>query len=286
MSQYTTAQKRGLGALQVEAAPLPCLNSNISIVPPLLKYTNPALVPFEHPLPKLTTQHRKTAFVLTESVYQICQKYGLENLGFLTLTFREHILCPREAQRRLNSLLSNVIKPRYHDYVGVMERQKSGRIHYHLLVALDSDIRTGFQFSDIAKNDYRSASPSLRKEWSFWRSTAPKFGFGRTELLPIKSSIEAMGKYVGKYIAKHIDHRNDEDKGVRLVRYSHGARAGTTRFQFQSPGSMEWRRKLAIFAQIVQHYHPETCINKLEDLTRVLGPRWAYLNRDFIHALP
>jgi hypothetical protein len=284
--QYSSARIGPAPCTNSEAGSLPCLNSNISTVPPVLKYTNPALVQATHPLPKLSTQHRKTAFVLTESVYQICQKYGIEQLGFLTLTFREHILCPNEAQRRLNSLITHVIKPRYGDYVGVMERQKSGRIHYHLLVALGTDIRTGFNFSDIDKNDYRSASPSLRKEWSFWRKTAPSYGFGRTELLPIKSSIQAMGKYVGKYISKHIDQRKHEDKGVRLVRYSRGARAGTTRFQFQSPGSIEWRRKLEVFAQIVQHHHPETCINKLEDLTRVLGPKWAYRNRDFIHALP
>ncbi|MDE4694551.1 hypothetical protein, partial [Klebsiella pneumoniae] len=35
---------------------------------------------------------------------------------------------------------------RYRAYIRVMEPMKSGRIHYHLLVALDSDIRTGFDF--------------------------------------------------------------------------------------------------------------------------------------------
>jgi hypothetical protein len=216
----------------------------------------------------------------------LAHKYGVEHLGFLTLTFADHVTCPREAQRRLNSLITRVIKIRYLDYVGVMERQKSGRIHYHLLVALHSDIRTGFDFPAIARLDYTSASPSLRSEWAFWRSTARKYRFGRTELLPIKSTIEAMAKYVGKYISKHIESRNPEDKGVRLVRYSKGSRAGTTRFQFQTPGSQEWRRKLATFAQIVQDSHPEEKITQLSDLTRVLGKRWAYRHRDYILAIP
>ena len=267
------------------AGGLPCLNSNISNEPPQISPEAGAGAG-SAPLPRLSTQHRKSAFVLQESVHLLAERFGLEKLGFLTLTFREHITCPREAQRRLNSLLTGVIKERYREYLGVMERQKSGRIHYHLLVVLDIDIRTGFDFEALSRRDYSSASPGLRSEWSYWRKTAPGYGFGRTELLPVRSSIEAMAKYVGKYIAKHMEVRQADDKGVRLVRYSRGSRAGTTRFQFQSEGSQAWRRKVATFAQIVQAQHPETRVSELKDLSRVLGKRWAYHHRDFILALP
>jgi hypothetical protein len=265
--------------------PLPCLNSNISIE----NSSNPPSKLVEissNQFPKLSTQHRKSAFVLKESIQGLAGKFGLEKLGFLTLTFKQHITCPKEAQKRLNSLLTNVIKERYQEYVGVMERQKSGRIHYHLLVVLDTDIRTGADFEAFARRDYSSASPGLRSEWAYWRKTAPNYGFGRTELLPVKSSIEAMAKYVGKYISKHIEARQEQDKGVRLVRYSRGSRAGTTRFQFQSVGSREWRRKVATFAQIVQDQHPEISISEINDLACVLGKRWAYKHRDYILALP
>jgi hypothetical protein len=207
-------------------------------------------------------------------------------MGFLTLTFAQNIQSPREAQRRLNSLITHVIKPRYSEYVGVMERQKSGRIHYHLLVHVGTDIRTGFDFSAIENHDYRSASSALRSEWAFWRHTAKKYGFGRTELLPVRSSSEAIAKYLGKYISKHIEVRQEQDKGVRLVRYSSGARVGTTRFQFQSPGSQEWRRKVQIFAELVQNNNPDTPVCSLADLSRVLGKRWAYKHREFILSLP
>ena len=236
-------------------------------------------------IPRLSTQHRKSAFILKESVQQLSDRYGLEKLGFLTLTFREHICDPKEAQKRLNSLISHVIKPRYHEYLGVFERQKSGRIHYHLLVALDIDIRTGFDFEGIQNRNYSSASKKLREEWAFWRKTAPKYGFGRTELLPIKSNTAAIAKYVGKYISKHMEVRNEEDKGIRLVRYSRGARAGTTRFQFQSKGSQQWREATAIFAQIVQNKFPDQKVNELSDLTRVMGKRWAYNHREYILAI-
>jgi len=263
------------------AEPLPCLNSNISTE----TFPKGGQAPVRGPV-NLSTQHRKTSFILKESVQHLADQYGVDFLGFLTLTFRDHITDPKEAQRRLNSLITHVIKPRYQEYLGVFERQKSGRIHYHLLIVLDIDIRTGFDFLAVAEQDYSSASRELRSEWAFWRRTAVKYGFGRTELMPVKSSIEAMAKYVGKYISKHMEVRENRDKGVRLVRYSKGARAGTTRFQFQSGGSREWRRKVATFAQIIQNEYPHRRINELKDLSEVLGKRWAYHHRDFILNLP
>lgn len=271
--QVKQATAEGCKLAAPAAAPLPCLNSNISIEIP-------------ENLAKLSTQHKKTAFVLKESVQLLAERFGVEFLGFLTLTFADHVTCHKEAQKRLNSLLSNVIKPRYREYVGCMERQKSGRIHYHLLVVLNSNIRTGFDFDALSQGNYKSASKNLRDEWLFWRNTAKKYRFGRTELLPVKTNIEAMAKYVGKYISKHLVCRVEEDKGARLVRYSRGARAGTTRFMFKSEGSEAWRRKVAVFAQMIQEIHPEQRVSNLDDLTRVLGPRWAYNHRDLILDIP
>lgn len=253
---------------------LPCLNSNISIE-----------IPLDETLNTLSTQHRKTAFVLSESIYQLAERYGVQRLGFLTLTFSDHVTCPREAQKRFNSLVSNVVKKRYLEYVGCMERQKNGRIHFHLLVVLKSDIRTGVDFAALASKNYSTAPLALRNEWAFWRKTARNYRFGRTELLPIKTNIEAMAKYVGKYIAKHVEARDEADKGARLVRYSKGARAGNTRFMFNSQGSAEWRRKVALFAAIVQSRHPGVQIACPSDISAVVGKRWAYRNRDFILSL-
>ena len=244
---------------------LPCQNSNIS--------TEISSV-----------QHRKAASALGWNVVSLAQKHGLENLGFLTLTFKDHVVSVKEAQRRLNSLITHIIKPRYQDYIGVLERQKSGRIHYHLLVVLGFDIRTGFNFAAIEARDYSSANPALRAEWAFWRNTAPAYRFGRTELMPIKSSEEAIGKYIGKYIGKHMETRQEADKGARLVRYSRGARVASTRFQFVSTGSQAWRSKLRSFA----HYVAERtgCEPTMEGIREVCGPRWAYTHREFILSMP
>lgn len=252
-------------------AGLPCLNSNNSTEP-----TNPTA---------LSTAHRRSAAALGWNVSYLAERYGIEKLGFLTLTFSDLVVCPKEAQRRFNSLASHVLRSRYQTYIRVFERCKSGRIHYHLLVVMNDDIRTGVDFKALEAGNYRSANSALREEWAFWRRTAKDYGFGRTELLPVKSCSEAIAAYVGKYIGKSIICRTEQDKGVRLVEYSKDARMASSRFQFVSSGSAEWRRKVALFAKIVSNLHGKP-INSLDDLAETLGSRWAYNNRPFISALP
>lgn len=262
------------------AAALPCLSSNNSNETP---FTDPSGSPVLIDFQTFSTQHKKSATALAWNVEFLVEKYGLERLGFLTLTFAQNITDPREAQRRFNSLTTGVLRDRYPDHIRVWERTKKGRIHYHLLVVLPHDIRTGFDFTGIANDDYTSASPALRTEWAFWRKTAKSYGFGRTELLPIKSTAEGIARYVGKYISKHIAEREERDKGFRLVEYSKGARMASTRFAFNTDGSRLWRHKLAIFCGIVSAHTKRPIA--FEDLTPVLGPQWAFNHRRFIASL-
>lgn len=241
----------------------------------------------------LSTQQKKTASILALSVQGLTEKFGIERISMLTLTFKDHVTCRKEASRRFNSLVSNVIKKRYHEYVGVIERQKSGRLHYHIVLVHDCDVRGNLDFEALKNRDYRSANDALRREWAFWRRTAPKYNFGRTELLPAKSTAKALAYYIGKYISKDIESRaigkvcnkqNFDDKGARLVRYSNGARAGNTRFMFVSKGSELWRKKVALFAQIVSETTGSD-VKSIDDLSSVCGKRWAYKNHEFICSL-
>ena len=229
---------------------------------------------------ELSTNLKKSASALAWNVQHFVDTYGLSNVGFLTLTFRDHVTDPKEAQKRFHSLKTHILATRYRAYIRVMEPMKSGRIHYHLLVALDSDIRTGFDFVAVKNQDYSTANKAIRAEWSFWRKTAPKYRFGRTELMPVRSNSEGIGRYVGKYISKGIESRTEQFKGTRLVEYSRKAKIASTRFQFVTEGSAEWRRKLAIFV----HYIADNtgCEPSFEGLRRVLGARWSYHWREFI----
>lgn len=257
-------------------APLPCRS---------LETTQPNDA--QNPIPAgLVGPRKKVALALSWNVANLCRTHGVERVGFLTLTFADHVTDAREAQRRFNSLATHVLRKRYPAHVAVLERQKTGRIHYHLLVVLPDDIRTGIDFDSIAQGDYRTANKPLRLEWAFWRKTAPLYRFGRTELLPIKSDADALGQYVGKYIAKGQAFRTEADKGVRLVRYSGGARMATCKFAELSKYPSEWRAKVCTFTRQMAAAYPHRRIRDMDDLAFHFGTRWAYHWRDYILALP
>lgn len=253
------------------AAALPRLNSNNCNEPPL---SARELDQFR----TLSTNHRKTAFKLSKSVERLVTSYGIERVGFLTLTFADHVTCAKEAGRRFHSLQTGVIGRRYRESICVLERMKSGRIHFHLLVVLAVDIRSGFSFEQAAAGVYTSASSVLRAEWAFWRKTAREYGFGRTELLPVKSCAEGLSKYVGKYIAKHVGQREHRDKGVRLVRYSRGASIGSNQFMFNSPRSRLWRAQVKLWAE------KHGCADE-DGIRAKFGSAWAYHHRAEIMAI-
>jgi hypothetical protein len=257
----------GTRAQRGSGSELPCQNSH--------KCTEPTPV----------ASAKRTAFALQINVKAMVERYGLEKVGFLTLTFADHVLDPKEAQRRMHSLTTHVLRKRYAAAIRVIERQKSGRIHYHLLVALQDDIRTGCNFDEFAAGVYGSAPLELRREWAFWRRTSKQYGFGRTELLPVRSSSTAIGKYVGKYIAKHLEHREQRDKRVRLVSYMGVGRVASTRFAWASGGAAEWRKKLGAFVHML--YEAGELLSPTMSAMRLkYGPRWAHHWRDCIGTFP
>tara|TARA_B110001450_G_C17586987_1_gene467349 strand:+ start:271 stop:1164 length:894 start_codon:yes stop_codon:yes gene_type:complete len=267
------SQNSPINSNPVSEASLPCLNSIICTENPLTTSigTN-----------KLSTNHKKSAFILGESVRIFCDTHKITHTGFLTLTFPITLRDPKLAQKRLHSFMTNVLTPRYKNHISVFERQESGSIHYHFLISLAQDIKTGINFEQLEKRNYKTANKYLKAEWKFLREIAPNYGFGRTELLPVKTNEQAMAKYIGKYIAKHVEVREYQDKGIKLVRYSDGARIGNNRFNFISEGSKLWRQKLRQFAVVVEDHVPHAIINSPLDFKKYLGPSWAYKNRDYI----
>ena len=239
---------------------LPCLSSNNSNEDP------PDRVNL------LTGGHKRSAFVLAYEIMALAREFGIERLGFFTLTFADLVLDLKEANRRFNSLNTGVLKGRYSRAVVVPERQKSGRVHFHLLVVLGADIRSGADFEAFGRGDYRSANLALRSEWAFWRKTAPLYGFGRHELLPVKSNEEGIARYVGKYISKNVRERVLTDKGARLVRYlgyGPGDRRASARLAWNTENSWLWRHKLAAFAERMG-------LKDFSELQQAFGARWAW----------
>lgn len=294
-------------------AALPCLNSNNCID---VKNTNvikekqkPANI--EKYLPntakpefnEFSTSHKKSAAALEMNVRQFIEVFGIEKVGFLTLTFADDVQDVKEASRRFHSLRTNFLKKHFEHYVCVYERMKSGRIHFHLIVNTREDIRRGLNFQQIQARNYTSANKNLRQLWQVLRENMEKYGFGRSELLPVKTNSKGLARYVGKYIAKHIDSRLPEDKGYRLIRTTIDKKQlwkiANSNFSFVSAGSRQWREKLqkwVICIEPLLQAHAELFYerkpkNITEDnynavLSALLSPKWAFYNRETIINMP
>lgn len=256
----------------------------------------PSFSPSQIPEPlvnKLTGSQKRMAFVLAEEVKNLAKVYGIERVGFLTLTFGKKVVSMTEAQRRFNSLNTHVLNGRYSRAICVWERHKSGGLHCHLVVVLPEDIRSGFDFGafQAACAEYArdkksaegkrltrvyaaSASDYLRGEWAFWRKTGPRYRFGkRIELLPVKTTAEGIAHYVGGYIKKGLEGKLAEDRGRRVVRFSGygvGDRRATASFGWNTDNAWLWRQKLKLLAE-------STGATSTDDLARMFGARWAYL---------
>jgi hypothetical protein len=230
-------------------------------------------------LHKLAGSHKRTAHALAHEVMALAREFGIEKLGFLTLTFAENLTDVKEANRRLANVSRRVIKGRYRRAIAVRERQARGAVHFHLVVVLDVDIRTGVNFEQLSdktlskRERYASAGASLKAEWAFWRETAPKYGFGRTELLPVKSNAEGIARYVGSYIGEHVRNRIEEDRGSRLVSYigyKPGDRKASSRFSWGTERGWLWRQKVGAFLR--RFGLPDTAA-----LRNLVGSTWAYV---------
>jgi len=229
----------------------------------------------------------KQAKALAYNIKWMADTFGVERVGFLTLTVGDmvngrfqKVHSRDDAERRFNSIL-NRIRERYKCGVIVTERHKDGAVHYHLVVLLAEDVKTGFDFAAVKRRDYRSASDYLRAEWAWWRENQSKYGFGRHELTPVKSNGEAIGRYVGKYLGKSWDARKEEDKGRRNVRYfgrwsSTGAKCGppmSCRFGAMTEKAQAWRACLKQ-VQLATRYHGVE-LNE-QNIKEFNGPRWAW----------
>lgn len=253
-----------------DSAPLPCLSVTIPLKPVQMPGTK-----------------AKQAKALSYNVRWAGETFGIERLGFLTLTVGDSVagrwvgVTDRaEASRRFNSIL-NRIRERYHCGVIVTERHKSGAIHFHLLVVLSDDIRTGFDWEAVSRRDYRSASDALRAEWAWWRENQGKYGFGRHELMPVRTTGEQIGRYVAKYLGKSWSERTADDKGGRCVRYfgkwdRQGAKVGppmSARHGSVTPRACAWRQCMKQVQWATAYHGLE--LNE-QNIKGHNGPRWAW----------
>lgn len=246
----------------------------------------------------------KTEFVLNKNVAGFIQHFGIERCGFLTLTFADDVQDVREASRRFNSMRTNFLTKHIFGYIGVYERTKNGRIHFHFLVALKHDIRNGFNFEAIQKANKGvyglklTSNYELKSLWQLLKANLPKYGFGHIhQLVPVYSE-QGIAHYISKYLSKGVAFRLSQDKGCRFVRSSSDKglwwKRANSRFAWHSPASTRWRKALAHWvkekSEIFQAaYFDLTGLvidvdesNYSDVLKKISGAKWCYFHRKLI----
>jgi hypothetical protein len=213
----------------------------------------------EAPLPRLPCQessslngrtNRKRVFAAQENMRGYVRRAGEDRIGVLTLTTADECRSLREFQRRWNSLMTNFVRRLWKSGVWVRERQmRTGNWHGHALVDVGFEIRPGFPFEEVARRNYRNVDHRIRDLWKQLREKAPGFGFGRTELLPIKSNREWAIKYLTSYLGKALlsEKAIGEDK-ARLFGIWGSVRSVYSRFDWVSARLM--RKKKAWLASV------------------------------------
>ena len=230
----------------------------------------------------LQPYQKKAVHVLYANCDKFINEIGLDNVGFLTLTFPDNVTDHKEASRRFDNMRRRFLSEHFGKWMWVKERQKRGAWHFHILIDCKLNIREGINFEEIGNGNYRSANNSLRNLWKTIRTETKKYGFGRTELLPVKSNTEGMARYVGKYISNHTENRKPIDKGVRLTGYSKDFIRSSPKFAWNTENAKKWRANVKLFFTHIMGY-PESMH---ELATKILkdrfGPSWAYHLQDEI----
>ena len=244
-----------------------------------------------------TSAEAKAAYHLRRNVEAFIHHWGRNHCLFLTLT-DEDDLHPRDFARRWNSFLVRTggwIK----SFIKVLEPQKKGRPHYHLLVAVSWDtLPDSFDWDALFscqeewrargrsepfrqfRDRYRaSAASELVALWRFLRNALPRYRLGRAEVLPLRKGEEAVAEYIGKYLDGGLAIRRHSWKGCRRVEFDRRAKSAwiacTRVFAWNSPGARKWRFRLGELANVIG-------ATEFKHLERLLGKRWAFRLRNTV----
>jgi hypothetical protein len=116
---------------------------------------------------------------LVKELIHLADKWGLEHRGLLTITTPDNCTDKAAAEKRFNSFNTHFLRLRHNRVIVVAERQKRGEWHFHCVVVLEFDARTGFNFDEVVDKSlasnirYRSACRDLKAEWAVLRRVCP-----------------------------------------------------------------------------------------------------------------
>jgi hypothetical protein len=239
----------------------------------------------------------KAAFHLRLNVESFVEHWGRNHCLFFTVT-DEGNLHPSQFARRWNSFL---VRNGFWilSFIRVLEPQKKGRPHYHLLIAVlwdtlpdafdwlafdecQEEIKSrkySARFRALRAKYRTSAAPELVAMWLLLRKVLPRYGLGRAELLPMRKGKEEIAEYIGKYLEGGLTIRKHSWKGCRRVEFDRRAKFAwiccSRIFAWNSPGARAWRCRVRELAAALG-------LSSMDEIRRRLGAKWAYQLRDAI----
>ncbi len=241
--------------------------------------TFPADLPPDQPLPA-SRAHRKTSYRLGHAARQFIRHFRRRHTLFVTLTMADPSRDLAACNRCLSALLMRLRKrlPTLQS-IWVADAGASDRLHYHLLVSLPDDVRTGTDFKifrtpgrpPLAK--IRAAvNPAVRAFWDLLEGIATPLGFGRTEVFPLRKMAGAVAGYFEKNYRNLQSRRVVSDKRRRVWGMSAGAPRppGPNQFSLNHPGSIRHRARMAEAAA-------QAGISSLDEAAYLVGPRWHHV---------
>jgi hypothetical protein len=228
------------------------------------------------PKPGNSYDRNRRQFIFELSLAFI-RHFGERNCGLLTLTFPRFVSW-KEAQRSLNNAFRRFLPFFFKGYVTIVDLTEAGRIHFHILCATDSDIKTGFN-NDVylrierlrtrARIENRrltrteikrlntlgeqiTTNVQLKTVQRRLSEKLPQFGFGRVEFIPIRETQEAIANYLANTLIDSINRRPLNLKRPKMWRESKNFPRTLCSAQFRSltEGSRAWRRKAALVAGV------------------------------------
>jgi hypothetical protein len=261
-SPSPAGQLGGLGgscaATATHASDLPCLSSNFDI--------------------ESFNYCRKQAHCVRENIERFVRDISVNNIGFLTLTFPDNLLDPKQAYQRFKSFNANFLgkSELFGQWICVKERQTRGAWHYHLLIDCKADIKTGFNWDKFDRKDYTEIPPYLRQIWRVLRDMLPRYGFGRHELTPVRKNAQAISHYMAKYLYKGFINKRPEDKHIKLYTSSRKQVTSVPKFSWLTDNSRQWRKNVKLLANFVLRS------DDYYSLQDYYGKNWAFHLREEI----
>jgi hypothetical protein len=183
-------------------------------------------------------------------------------------------------------------------FIRILEPQRREAPHYHLLAATSFSMEpdsfdweaflgaaAAFKAKDqaegrrLTRQYAKSTSPEVRAAWKLLKEALPKYGFGRSEFVPVRKGGEAVVRYAGKYLEAGLRIRVLGWKHARRVecdrRTSQQWRRCGRQFAWVSPRAQSWRQRVGELGQMAG-------VDDIGGMTNRFGRRWAYRFREYI----